>query len=290
MPAVPLPSAGPQPIKSPPLLRCRDAQSIRHCLAFLSRLSDQPGQMVTLDCRHLTFIDPAPMVLLHFFAAQRSGPVVVALPENKVTRGVIQENLNNRGRLQRPNHFPLRYIPREEDLSEELGAWREMLVDSGSLREEDARGFSSTLSEVLTNSFAHGKASGKAACIVAGQTFPKKGHTILAAVDRGLGIATTLRESHRYDDLQLAQDHEWMLHALKRGVTCKSLPINRGYGLFHLERMVRQNGGSMYVVSESGLVYVAHGSEPIGVPLRATGCPRFPGTLLVLDLNTGEST
>jgi len=239
-----------------------------------------------LDLRKLQFIDPAALVLLHHYAVAKHEPVNILLPDRPEARAYIEDHLQWRMllggyALKNPNAFPLRYVAREEDLTAELGKWREMLEQTTLLGEERARGFSSTMSEVLTNSFTHGQTP--TACIVAGQTFPKKGHSHLAAVDMGRTIPVTLRESGRYPGDRT--DHEWILFALQRGVTCKSRETNKGYGLFYLWRHVAQNGGAMHIVSGRGLVSVQGGAAPVGKPLRSSDWA-FPGTMIVLDLRT----
>jgi hypothetical protein len=265
---------------SPSILACRDPKSIRSCLTYFSNIFG--GEV--LDLRKLQFIDPAAMVLLHHHAARFDKNVSLYLPDRTEPRAYIQDHLSWRlmgYALKNPNAFPLRYVARELDLAKELGKWREMLVETTHLGEETARGFSSTMSEVLTNSFTHGRTAGP--CIVAGQTFKKKGRSHLAAVDLGQTIPRTLRESNRYPGER--EDHEWILLSLERGVTCKSRETNRGYGLFYLRNHVAQNGGCMYILSGAGIVSVLGAMPPDGTRLGRRYAP-FPGTMIILDLRT----
>jgi hypothetical protein len=262
---------------------CRDMQSIRSCLTYFSKIMGGG----TLDFTKLTFIDAGAMVLLHQVVRARSpsaANVFIDLPKLDVPRGIVEDNLARQSgniKMRNPNSFPLRYIPTEDRLVPELRKWREMLQNSTALGDERARRFSSNMSEVLMNSFTHAKT--RKPCIVAGQTFRKKKHTLLAAVDYGDSIPTTLAKSGRYGGVR--KPEEWMLMALEEGVTCKSRETNRGIGLFTLQKMIRENRGSMYLVSGEGTVSIEDGSDPVGAPLgEKYGI--FPGTLLILDIKT----
>ncbi len=268
---------------SPAPLLCRNLKTFRSCLTFFGRMRDSH---CILDLRKVRFADPPALVLLHHFARESNG-LGIYLPEVGPAKDYISDNLRMReagASVRSPNRYPLRYVASERHMVVELGKWREMLLNSGALGEERARQFSSNMSEVLINSFAHG-GQRNVRSIVAGQTFPKKAHSVLAAVDSGQGIPTSLRRSGRYPGER--SDEEWILLALQRGVTSKSRETNRGFGLYLLQDMVRKNGGSMILVSGRGVVSITDGCEPKAEALGRS-YPGFRGTFLILDIRVSS--
>jgi hypothetical protein len=209
------------------------------------------------------------------------------LPRRPVTREYIEDQLRRQElgaeqysySLQQPNQYPVRYVDSERSLKRELSEWRRMLSESEAVQEEEARRYSARMTEVLTNSFTHGRT--EYPCVLGGQTFQKAGHSALVAVDSGCTIPVSLRESGQYDDE--LEDHEWIARAFQRGVTARTEPENRGLGLYYLMDSVQANGGNLLVVSGSGLAYIEDGgslkSEPLGERYA-----RFDGTLILLDL------
>lgn len=264
--------------RAPAPLLCRSPSTFRSCLTYFKNLQTDG----ILDFSKLHFVDPGALVLLHHVArAHKKYQIVVVPPEREETRSYMMDHLGPRGKLRNPNKYPLRYVAREQDLALELGKWREMLQASQALDEERAREFSSTMSEVLMNSFVHGQT--KEPCIVAGQTFPKMGHSALAAVDIGKSIPQTLIASKRYPGERT--DEQWILHSLERGVTSKTRVTNMGFGLTVLANMIRRNKGSMLLASGTGIVTIESGGEPTAQPLGSR-YQSFPGTFLMLDIPT----
>lgn len=160
-------------------MHCRDLKSVRACLTYFKRLF--AGEV--LDFERLVFIDPGAMVLMHHFARLNKRASSIILPKRPLLQKLMNESLQlprgGRLRLRSPNSFPLRYVETESAMIEGLSAWRDMLMQSGACDEPMARDYSATMTEVLQNSFTHGKTRGH--CIVAGQTFPKKKHSTLVA-------------------------------------------------------------------------------------------------------------
>lgn len=269
------------PRACPAVLRCRDPRSLRASLTILSSLE----QDEILDMRSVTWIDVGVLVLLHR-KAQDLGSVKVYKPRRDVTREYIEDQIRSRGQflysLEQPNRFPVRYVPSPRSLKAELRAWRQMLEESEAVTEEEARMYAGRMTEVLTNSFTHGRT--RHPCVLGGQTFPKTGHSSLVAVDSGRSIPTTLRNSGHYPGDR--DDHEWIAMAFREGITAGTEPTNRGLGLAYLQESVEANGGSLLVVSGDGLAYIKNGgnlkSEPLGDKYD-----RFDGTFILLDLRRG---
>lgn len=270
-------------VASPTRLTCRDHKALRRTMDWVETAILADGD-VTLDCSPLKAVDPVTMLLMHHYVGMKqAGKVLVKLPVAEVARNVIQVNLGKRGQLERrPTDFPLRSIPAQQDLIPVLAEWRELLMQSDDIDEAQARDFASTMAEVLTNSFAHGRNQHR--CIVAGQSFPKSAHSLLAAIDDGVGIPTTLRDCGRYTSDGLIADHEWIRRSTDCGVTCKSVSSNRGFGLYQLRQMMHVNGGTMMIASGRGIYVMERGKESF---CGALGRGRhLRGTLLVLDIDT----
>lgn len=273
---------------APAILRIRDLTSVRQCLTVFNKAVAD----TFLDASALRFIDPAAMVLLHQLAGRHPDgePVVVLMPEQKGARDYFELHMgktNDAGELKYKSHtgYPLRYIKTESRVLDELRAWRGQIQKLGALSEERARRLGRTLSEVLSNSFAHGAKEGS--CIVAGQTFSKKQHTMIASIDSGDTIAHTLRASGRYD-VDGESDELLIAMALEKGVTARSRPSNRGLGLYMLNRGVQDAGGTLIIVSGSGaVVSTRHG----GVKPHALGASyaALHGTFIVVDLPIEEA-
>lgn len=272
--------------KCPGNLSCRDPRSLRGCLTYFAKLKSG----VTLDLTHVQFVDVAAMVLLHRLAREVGGGVGVFLPKKKGTREFISAQISRESSqlysLKMPNRLPVRYVTSETGMVDEVVKWRKMLSRSTPLDDETLRGFSRTMTEVLQNSFSHGRTAGP--CVLGGQTFPKQGHSILAAVDAGISIPTSLRDSGRY--AKHMADHDWIRFALEKGVTAGTRESNRGFGLFLLHQKVRSNGGKLLILSGRGLVWVTPDrSEPRAEPIgKKYGS--FPGTLILIDLKTRSAT
>lgn len=267
---------------APGILHCRDLASVRTCLTYFRKVLSG----ASLDLRKVGFIDPGAIVLMHHHARLTRGrSIQLSLPQRKGPRdfffGQVQSSITFRPGS--ANSYPLRFVRRESDLVPELAKWRQMLQASQALDEERAREFSSTIAEVLTNSFAHGLS--KDPCIVAGQTFPKKQHSVLVVLDNGIGIPASLRNSKRYPGYR--SDEEWILHALGKGITSRTRESNRGFGLYYLARMISENGGSLVIVSGMGAVSIRSGGAPRAEPLGYK-YGSFDGTLMILDINSGS--
>lgn len=269
---------------SPAFLRVRDLSSLRACLTYFARIN--AGEM--LDFRNLGFIDPGAVVLLrHFVRNTKAGQIRIIPPTSRLPRLYLldqakaaREEGQALFKAKAPNSFPLRFVTSEEAMIGELAKWREMLQKTAAIEEEEARRYAQHLTEVLTNSFSHGKTSKP--CIVAGQTFGGRKHTVLSAVDSGIGIPASLRQSGRYVD---RADHEWIAHSLEKGVTAGTGPTNRGFGLYILQDMVKQCGGKLIVLSGKGALLCTESqieAQPLG---EAYG--GFSGTFMVLVIPTG---
>jgi anti-sigma regulatory factor (Ser/Thr protein kinase) len=260
--------------------------SVKSLLAVWA-LAERAVQGGVLDFSRTKVLDPAVMVILHHTASRRVGGdgLLFEPPVDPDARRWFSEHGVGRqyiGDTPMTNVYPSTYIAREDTMDPKLQAWQRRLNADEALREVDARMLSSTMSEVVSNSFQHGLRQGPKMCIVAGQTYRSENRARLCAADNGRTIPVSLRD--RYT---AASAGEFVGMALKRGVTCRSRTSNRGSGLFLLVKDVRRSGGSMLLLSGLGLVHVdSQRTEP--VVHEVTDREPFRGTLLILDLPVGR--
>jgi hypothetical protein len=124
-----------------------------------------------------------------------------------------------------------------------------------------------SLSELLLNALTHAKRSGRsAACVwVAAQFYQATGEVVVAVVDNGCGILSTLQGSAKLSD----KTHEGAIKcALEPFVTCNpdlGLPFldgttNRGIGLTMTRRIAAAAGGSLSIISGNAVVDAGSGA------------------------------
>lgn len=269
--------------KPPAILRARDIASVRGSLTVGQRTMLSGG----IDLRKVMFMDPAALVLLYHFA-NRPGvhkvvDVVPPLHEPaKVYFDLHYSHAVSKNPLKPKSlrSYPLRFIASENNVGNELATWRTQIMKTGALGEETARNLSRTLSEVLTNSFSHGRTRD---AIIAGQTFQQKRHTVIAAADFGETIPQTLSRAVKEMVALRWSDEDWIKHSLGKGITCGTRPANKGLGLFLLKEQVVRARGTLLIVSGSGILMVDREGEVTAQPLGRR-YDRFPGTFLLVDL------
>jgi hypothetical protein len=125
------------------------------------------------------------------------------------------------------------------------------------------------LNEVIQNVEDHAQ-SGIGAITAA--RFMSNRHEIrVAVVDRGLGIATTLRAGHP----GVIDARDALARVILGGASARSRPNNMGVGISNLcSIVVEQLKGELFIISEDGFAEGKTGRRPISHPLNG----RFPGT------------
>lgn len=84
-----------------------------------------------------------------------------------------------------------------------------------------------------------------------GQYYLKKHEIVIAISDFGIGIPSSLKNKFSGEKT----DDEWIIEALKEGVSTQSVPQNRGSGLANIIRALTINGvGSVTIISNCGKV------------------------------------
>ena len=116
------------------------------------------------------------------------------------------------------------------------------------LDQDDIQFFEYIIIELLNNAVDH---SGRFA-ICCAQKFPNIREMEIVAVDRGVGFYHTISRSYK-----VSSDAEAIKLAVQKGVTgsrtaiYSHAPKNVGYGLYVISRMMRDSGGTMWIVSGS---------------------------------------
>jgi len=124
------------------------------------------------------------------------------------------------------------------------------------------------INEVLQNVEDHAMSS--VGALVSARFMKDSQQVRVAIVDRGLGIATTLRK--RYSDVADAEDA--LGRVVKGGYSAKSRPNNMGVGVSNLCLIVQQMGGEIFIVSEDGYADGKAGRQPWAHSLNGL----LPGT------------
>lgn len=161
----------------------------------------------------------------------------------------------------RAGAFLLRAIRSRKEMVGELLEWALSVKEGTEATDEEVAHWQQQISEVTTNGFQHALSDADEHPIyVAGQASPGTAFVELSAIDLGRGIPTTLRRAMG-EELKGMQDGDVVSYACKKGVTARSDRTNQGLGLFDLVEQVKQNKGSLQILSGNGLARVENGRK-----------------------------
>jgi len=157
-----------------------------------------------------------------------------------------------------PGDYPLRQVKDKNNMVSELEDWAETVKKDTHAKEEHVAVWSMQIGEVVTNSFQHGP-DGQGPVPVPPNVLLCGGfrdnHVQLAALDTGRGIPASIKEVVA-DEVRQEGDAALIREACKLGVTSRSTRWNQGYGLPHLVDLVKENGGTVQIFSQRGLVHL----------------------------------
>jgi hypothetical protein len=143
---------------------------------------------------------------------------------------------------------------------------------------KDLLPISSNIDEVFNNIFDHSKS--KIDGYIITQYFPQSNIISFSVCDFGIGIPKSFQES---SDKKLNQldDPEALKKSLESGVSIKSTPRNRGFGLNNISDLVHNSNGELAIISNSGILFKEQNKEIIvkKIPLN------FQGTLIKVQIN-----
>lgn len=134
--------------------------------------------------------------------------------------------------------------------------------------------------ELFNNICDHSRSGVQGYCFT--QHYPNRQQLVTAVCDFGIGIPASINEMRRKTQQPQLTDAAALQEALRRGVTTRSTPRNRGFGLDSLATSVKALGGELVFLSNfAQLTQVATGQT------TENSLPYYvPGTLIVVTLNT----
>lgn len=136
--------------------------------------------------------------------------------------------------------------------------------------------------ELFNNICDHSRSGVQGYCFT--QHYPNRQQLVTAVCDFGIGIPTSINTMRRALGQPLLAESEALRNALERGITTRSTPRNRGFGLDSLATSVRALGGELIFLSNFAQLLQAPSGK-----IEAKGLPYYvPGTLIVVTLNTAS--
>lgn len=117
--------------------------------------------------------------------------------------------------------------------------------------DKDLVSFGSNLDEVFNNIFDHSQS--KVTGYIITQYYPKNNTLSFAVCDFGIGIPTSIRNS-KIDNTEMMEDFQLIRKSLDLGVSAKSTPRNRGFGLNNILTFTDERNGTLNIISNAGVV------------------------------------
>jgi hypothetical protein len=141
---------------------------------------------------------------------------------------------------------------------------------------KDLLPFSSNMDELFNNVFDHSKSSVTGYIIT--QYYPKKNRLSLSICDFGIGIPSSVQNA-KIGTTNM-NDWEAILHSLEMGVSAKSTPRNRGFGLNNVLEFTENTNGLLHIVSNNGVIKKKANNDYI----RINSGYDFTGTLIKVEI------
>lgn len=136
------------------------------------------------------------------------------------------------------------------------------------------------LAELFNNICDHSKSPVSGYCLT--QYYPKTQQLVTAVCDFGVGIPSSINTFWQQQGKDVLSDTDALRIALRKRVTTKSTPRNRGFGLDNLSNIVKNLQGHLFFLSNFALL--KQNSEGV---LRTNMLARpLYGSLIVVSLNT----
>ena len=120
--------------------------------------------------------------------------------------------------------------------------------------------------------------------MVAGKAYEEKGRVEMGVLDFGAGIPRVI-EQVASEEIRMKGDGRLIAHALKRGVTSRTVFENQGAGLHGIVDAVKDNRGRLLLLSGNGLVCVRNGRVSSRKLKGTSSQPNLNGTLAIIILN-----
>lgn len=269
----------------------KTCEAIWHPYEQARLASDDGRKEIVFDMDPCPRIDPGGLLLL-LNAARRdpSTRLLVSTNSSSETFDVIVDNIDNlagaldearREHQQKSRRFLLRRIINPNDMVTQVAEWAEMVRGGTTASRADVALWETQISEVAANTFQHAKAPD--GVLIAGEAFPQRGYVQLAAIDFGRTIPACIESEARRQNRSL-DDGDLLAFATEENVTSACVMQNQGSGLPSLVQMVKQNGGSLQILSRNGYLRVKSKRKYRKKPVKDLGSPILAGTLIVINL------
>lgn len=133
--------------------------------------------------------------------------------------------------------------------------------------------------ELFNNICDHARSEVQGYCFT--QHYPGRQQLVTAVCDFGIGIPTSINQMRRTTGTASLPEPVALREALRRGVTTRSTPRNRGFGLDSLATSVRALGGELIFMSNFALL-----TQSVSGEIHTATLPYcVPGTLIIVTLN-----
>ncbi len=160
------------------------------------------------------------------------------------------------------DEFLLRRIVNREEMVQDISQYADGLREASYSSEREVAIWETQVGELTTNGFQHGPAldkdqdsRDKLMNMVAGKAYEEERRVVMGVLDLGAGIPRVI-EQVTPQEICARGDGRLIAHALKRGVTSRTVSENQGAGLFGIVQAVKENDGRLLILSGNGLAYV----------------------------------
>ena len=251
---------------------------------------------VLLDLSQCEEIDPGGLLLMMYAFVQiwRGESLSLWYRSRGAVRTYLVENLDHfwEARSEREaepsDEFLLRRIRSREEMVRDLVQYADGLRKASYGSDREVAIWETQVGELTTNGFQHGpalednpEASEPVMTMVAGKAYAKS-RVAMGVLDFGAGIPRVVEQVA--PEIAADGDGRLIAHALKRGVTSRTVPENQGAGLPGVVNAVKENSGSLLLLSGNGLAYVidrrTNSRKLNGIATQ----PILEGTLAIITL------
>ncbi|SDR80951.1 hypothetical protein SAMN05444162_0093 [Paenibacillaceae bacterium GAS479] len=194
----------------------------------------------------------------------------------KLHPGSSERSTTNGLEKLRPGSFNLQYI-------EKTTSW---LKGNVHLRSKSFSFLDTTFAELFNNINDHSDSTIGGCCFA--QHYPSMNEIVLCVGDAGRGIAEKMKEkfTHNLKGEALTSDYMYIDFATEHKVSTKSKPGNRGLGLENLLAIIKNNKGSIKIISNAGEVKYTYKKNPEGEKRLRVSKGYYNGTIVLLKLRT----
>lgn len=288
-----------------PLLTRSTSELLKTCQSFqdvIEQVNQYQGQpKVIIDLTKCSLIDPGGMLLLKHCAYVLNAKCQLFLKVEGATGNYIIRHLahlymppeQRKIITGEPGDYFLRRVGSREHMVTEITNWVQSVQDGTNVDRSEVAFWEVQISEITTNGFQHGPRLMGATLLpdilLAGKVYPS-GWVQLAALDFGSGIPAVIRAALSAA-VEGMHDGEVINYACQQGVTSRCEPSNQGAGLPSLISAIRDNAGTLHIVSNNGLFFIEGGQSAVKDMSRLIpkGDVLLSGTLTIFGLNVQRS-